>query len=162
MAGNANNIIVGAATVSLDAVDIGYTKGGVSVRYEQEQVEVMADQAVGVVRKARSLERMYISTTMLEPTLERLRQAFMLPHSSLTSGNTILTLGYNDACWVDELAIVLVGKSPGCGTRTFTFSRCVTFGEREYNMQREEEVAFEVEFECLKDSSGNFGTVVDS
>lgn len=160
MAGNADNIIIGAATVSVGGSDVGYTKGGTSVRYEQEQVDVMADQAVGVVRKARSLERMYVTTTMLEVTLAQLRRAFMLPTASLT-GST-LTLGYNDSCWVDEVTIVLVGKSPSCGTRTWTFANCVTFGEREYNMQREEETAFEVEFEILKNSSGNFGTVVDT
>ena len=160
MAGNANNIIVGAAVVSLDGNDVGFTKGGVAVRYEQEQVEIMADQAVGVVRRARSLERMFVTTTLLEVTLEQLRRAFMLPSSAL-SGST-LTLGYNDSCWVDEVEITLVGKSPGCGTRTFTFTKCVTFGEREYVMQREEETAFEIEFECLKNSDGEFGTVVDS
>jgi len=160
MAGNADNIIVGAATIAIDGSDIGFTKGGVTVRYEMVQLEVMADQAVGVVRKARSSERMYVSTTMLEVTLQQLRRAFMLPLAQLT-GDT-LTLGYNDSCWVDEVAIVIVGKSPNCGTRTFTFSKCVTFGEREYSMQREEETAFEVEFECLKDSNGHFGTIVDS
>lgn len=160
MAGQADNIIIGSATISLDGVDVGFTKGGTTVRYEQEQVEVIADQAVGVVRRARSLERMFVKTTMLEVTLERLRQAFMLPLASL-SGST-LTLGYNDACWVDEVAIILVSKSPGCNTRTWTFPKCVTFGEREYAMVRDEEVAFEVEFEILKASDGTFGTVIDS
>lgn len=284
--GTADNIIVGAASIYLDGVDIGFTKGGATVRYEQEQFEVAADQVVGIVRKARSLERMFVSTTMLEPTLERLRQAFMLPETSLrpelvtngdfatgdltgwtdvsnggavsvvaqvcildgsgvgkwakinnnveipvvvgetyvltfittgddvtlmgvfgtdtvsagshsyewtanassiavggfdfesqqnsssaiddisiklkTPGGDTLVLGYNDSCWVDEIVIVLVGKGLGCGTRTFTFAKCVTFGEREYTMQREEEVAFEVEFECLKDATGNFGSIIDS
>jgi len=158
---DANNIVIGAAQVLVDAVDVGYTTGGATVRYEQEQVEVMADQAVGVVRKARSSERMFVTTTLLEVTLEQLRQAFMLPEASLVGGTT-LTLGYNDSCWVDEVAITLIGSSPGCGTRTWTLPRCVTFGEREYNMQREEATAFEVEFEILKDSSGNFGTIIDT
>lgn len=162
MAGNANNIIVGAAEVFFNGEDVGYTKGGVTIRYEPEFVDVIADQAVGVVRKARSLERMFVTTTLLEATLERLRQAFMLPSSSLTGGGSTLTLGYNDSCWVDEIEIVLIGKGPGCGTRTFTFPRCVSFGNKEYSMQREEEVAFEVEFEIMKQSDGSFGTIVNS
>jgi hypothetical protein len=162
--GDANNIIIGAAEVQINGTDVGYTKGGTTVRYEPEFIEVMADQAVGVVRKARSLERMFVTTSMLEVSLEQLRRAFMQPSVNL-SGST-LTLGYNNACWVEELAIVLVGSAPGaagvCGTRTFTFGRCVTFGTREYNMQREEETAFEVEFEILKDNLGHFGTIIDS
>jgi hypothetical protein len=160
MAGNADNIIIGAAEVQIDGSDVGYTKGGVTVRYEPEFIDVMADQAVGVVRKARSLERMFVVTTLLEVTLEQIRRAFMLPSANLV-GQT-LTLGYNNACWVDELAITLIGSGTSCGTRTFSLTKCVTFGTREYNMQREEETAFEVEFECLKDSNGNFGTIVDS
>jgi hypothetical protein len=160
MAGNANNIIVGSAQMLIGGVDIGYTKGGVSVMYGQEQLEVKADQAVGIVRKARTLETMKVKTTMLECTLEKLRRAFMLPNSALVS--TTLTLGYNDSCWVDELAITLIGKSPSCGTRTFSFTKCITFGEREYAMKRDEEVSFMIEFECIKNSSGNFGTIVDS
>ena len=160
MAGNAANIIVGAAQVILGGTDIGYTKGGVSVMYNQDQLEVKADQAVGIVRKARTMETMRVKTTMLEMTLQRLRQAFMLPVASL-SGNT-LTLGYNDACWVDEVTVTLIGKGPSCGTRTFSFTKCVTFGEREYAMKRDEEIGFVIEFECLKDSSGHFGTIIDS
>jgi hypothetical protein len=160
MAGDADNIIVGAAEISIDGADIGFTKGGTTVRYEPEFLDVFADQAVGVVRKARTAERLFIVTTMLEVTLTRLRQAFMQPTNHL-AGST-LTIGYNDACWVEELAIVLTGQSPGCGTRTFTFSKCVSMGTKEYNMQRDEETAFEVEFEALKDADGEFGTIVDS
>jgi hypothetical protein len=160
MSGNANNILIGAAEVQIDSNDVGYTKGGTAVRYEPEFIEVMADQAVGVVRKARSLERMFVTTTMLEVTLEQIRVAFMQPSVNLNAAT--LTLGYNNACWVDEIALTLIGVSPGCGVRTWTFPRCVTFGTREYNMQREEETAFEVEFEILKDAAGHFGSVIDT
>jgi len=160
VAGNAQNIIIGAAQVLIDSVDIGYTKGGAQVRYAPEFVEVMADQAVGVVRKARSLERMYVKTTLLEVSLAQIRRAFMLPAANLV-GST-LTLGYNNACWVDEVVLVLIGSSPNCGTRTFTFGRCITFGTREYNMKRDEETGFEVEFEILKDNDGHFGTITDT
>ena len=159
-AGDASKIIVGAATVTVAAVDVGYTKGGVSVRYEPEFIEIIADQAVGVVKKARSLERMYVTLTLLEVSLAQVRKSFMLPSNQLV-GST-LTLGYNNACWVDEVGLVVTGKGPNCGTRTFTFSKCITFGTREYTMQREEEVAFEVEFEVLKNAAGNFGTIIDT
>ena len=53
MANDATKIIIGAATVSVGGTDVGYTKGGVTVRYEPEFIDVIADQAVGVVKKAR-------------------------------------------------------------------------------------------------------------
>jgi hypothetical protein len=162
VAGNAENIIVGAADVSVGGADVGFTKGGVSVRYEPEFLSIKADQAVGTVRKARTDESMFVKTMLLEVTLERMRQAFMQPSSHLTGGGKTLTLGYNNACWVDEVTIILVGVSPGCGTRTFTFTKCVAMGTREYNMQRDEETSFEVEWEIVKDANGIFGTIVDS
>jgi len=160
MANDATKIIIGAATVSVGGTDVGYTKGGVTVRYEPEFIDVIADQAVGVVKKARSLERMYVTTTLLQVSLSDIRKSFMQPSAQL-SGST-LTLGYNNSCWVEEVAIVLTGKGPSCGTRTFTFSKCITFGTREYAMTREEEVAFEVEFEVLKAADGTFGTIADA
>jgi len=160
MVANADNVIVGAATVSIDAADVGYTKGGVTIRYEPEYVDVAADQAVGIVKKARSLERMYIVTTLLEVTLLRIRQAFNYPAANL-SGST-LTLGYNNSCANNEHEIILVGVGPSCGVRTFTLYRCVSMGSVEYAMSREEEIAFEVEFEVLKNASGNFGQIVDA
>ena len=75
---------------------------------------------------------------------------------------TTLTIGYNNSCWTDELAIILVGPGPNCGTRTATFAKCVSMGTREYNMQREEATVLEVEFEVLKQTDGSFGTIVDS
>jgi hypothetical protein len=160
MAGNADNILIGAAQISLGIVDLGYTKGGVRLRYEPTFVEVEADQAVGVVKRGRANERFYIVTTLIELTLENLRIAFMLPSASL-SGST-LTLGYNNSCWVDEHTLTLVGEAPECATRTVTITRAITFNNKEYNMQRDEESGIEVEFECLKDVNGEFGTIVDT
>ena len=41
-------------------------------------------------------------------------------------------------------------------------TRAITINNKEYNMSKDEESGIEVEFECLKDSSGNFGTIVDT
>ena len=53
MAGNADNILIGAAVVNVNGTDIGFTKNGQTIRYKPEFVDVVADQANGVVRKAR-------------------------------------------------------------------------------------------------------------
>lgn len=158
--GTAANIIIGAAEVTVNGTNVGFTMGGSEVRYEPEFVEIMADQAVGVVRKGRSLERMYVKTTLLEVSLSQLRIAFMFPAANL-SGST-LTLGYNGSCWMDDVAITLVGPGPSCGTRTFTFPKCNSMGNKTYSMKRDEAVQFETEFEILKDTNGHFGSISDT
>jgi len=160
MAANANNIILGAASFSIDGTDVGYTQGGTTFAHEKTMTEVEADQDAGVVRVARVLEKMTVSTTFLESTLNLIRLAFMYPSANLVSST--LTLGYSDTCWVDEVQIILVGKSPSCGTRTVTFPKCVSMGNISYAMQRDNPTVLEVEFTILKDTSGNFGTIVDT
>ena len=161
MATNASNIVIGAATITIGGTDVGHTIDGVTIRHAPEFVDVESDQSAGIVRKGRQIERMYVSTTLLEVTLENLRKAMMFPTANL-QGGTLLTLGYNDSCWTDEHQIVITGPGPSCGTRTFTLTKCVSMAESEYQMQRTQEVRFAVEFECLKDSNGQFGTILDS
>lgn len=162
MAASATNIIIGSATISVGGSDMGYTKDGVTVRYAREYVRVMADQAVGVVKVGRASEEMHVETSLLEMSLSNLRKIWDLPAGHLV-GST-LTLGYNNSCDVNEHQIILVGLSPDCNTRTFTLYKCISVGEGEYAMKRDEETAVAVDFECLKDSDNNdnFGTVVDS
>jgi hypothetical protein len=160
---NPDNIIIGAAVVLVNGTDLGYTKNGQTVRYKPEFISVVADQANGTVRKGRSQESMFIKFTLLEVSLEQLRIAMMQPHANLPSPYAVLTLGYNDACFTDEVEIELQGPGPDCGDRTFNFPRCViTDAERMYEMKRDQEVMFEMEFEVLKDSSGHFGTITDA
>jgi hypothetical protein len=160
---NADNIIIGAATVYLDTVDVGYTKDGASIRNEREYVDVMADQAVGVVKKGRKSERMYVRTTFLEITLARLMAAWDQPLPANNSGSYYY-MGYSNSCDVVEHTLKLIGSGPSCGTRSFLFHRVVGISEAEYKMERENEVGLVVEFECLKDPDNNnkFGWVLDS
>lgn len=161
--GDADNILIGGACVFINNIDVGFTKGGTTFRLEPEFIEVQADQVGGIVRKARSNERAFVTTTLLEVSLEQMRLSFMYPSGNI-SGAT-LTLGYSNPCFIDEVAICLVGPGPGspnvCGTRRFDFPKAVTFGTREYNMQRDEETAYEVEFEIIKAADGTFGKVWD-
>lgn len=146
--GTAANVIVGPATMSVGGVDVGFTKDGIKIRNEREYVDVAADQLVGLVKKAKSMEKMFVSTTLLETTSANLQRAWDQDGQG-TFGSIV----------EHEVAIVVVGKKPGGGSRTFTMSRAVSIGESEVNFSREEEAALTVEFECLKSDLGVFGTV---
>jgi hypothetical protein len=159
MAADSNNVLIGAATITIDGADIGYTKGGTKVRFQPSYVDVKADQAVGTVKKARSDESMFVTIPMIEPTLARIRIAFDQPSANL-SGSTLL-LGYNNSCSINEHVIILTGVAPSCTVRTWTLFRCVAIGNIEYVMNRDQETVMAVEFECLKNNSGAFGTIVN-
>lgn len=148
--GAAANIVVGPATLTFNSVDLGFTKDGVRLRMEREYVDVMADQAKGVVKKEKALERFYVATTLLEHTLANLLMAWDQPTGSLGSPNA------------QQHQLVVVGLNPNGLARTFTLPRAISHAEAEVNYGREEETAMEVEFECLKGNGGSFGTVVDT
>jgi len=160
MALDADNIIIGAAEVSLDGTDVGHTTGGTSFRYEPSFSDIESDQAVGVVRKAKNSEKMFVATQMLEGTLANLKLAMGQPATNLV-GST-LTIGYNDSCFIVEHSVILVGPSPSCGTRTITFTKCVSMGTLEYQMQKDNPSQLNLELEVLKTDAGIFGTIVDS
>lgn len=159
---NANNIVIGLAQITINGVDIGYVRDGVTITYGKEVREVKASQAVGTVKVFKVDETMTVSTNMLESTLENLRIAMNLPAASL-SGST-LHLGYDNACDLNEYQVVIKGVSPNCGIRTYTFYKCVATGEVETALNNDEETIIPIEMICLKDPNNNneFGIVVDS
>lgn len=156
------NVAIGSAVLTLNAVDVGFTRGGITIRYERTVIDIEADQADGTIRKSRSSEKMFVVVNLLEITLENLRLAMMLPTSALVAG--VLTLGSNDACFTDEVAITVVGPRNGaCDIRTFAFTRGVVIGNIEYMFKRDDAVELKLEFEVLKDdTTGVFGTITDA
>lgn len=148
--GTAANIVAGPATITFNSVDLGFTKGGVRLRMDREYIDVMADQVKGLVSKPKALERFYVATTLLEHTLGNLEAAWDQPSGSFGSADE------------NEHALIVVGKNPSGAARTFTMPRAISHSGTEINYGREEETAMEIEFECLKQDGGQFGTIVDS
>lgn len=159
---NTDNVIVGGAVLCLDGTSLGLTSGGVTVRQESEFGEVLADQLNGVAKKFRSLERFFVATSLLEVTLDKLLLAFGYPSANMTSA-TVLCLGYNSACFLNEKQLVVKGPGPGCGCRTFVFDRVTNVQTTvEYQMFRDQATQLAIEFECLKScETGFFGCITD-
>lgn len=160
--GTRTNVILGPCSVEIATVDIGFTRGNVTVTHTTTIKEVKAAQQVGTVRAFRTDETMTLAMEMLEVTLENMRIALNLPSANLV-GST-LTLGYDNSCNVEEPQVVLIGVGPSCGVRTYTFYHCVASGDVATELSPEDEQVLPVTFIVLKDSdNGNaFGSVVDA
>ena len=156
------NIIVGAASVAVDGVDAGYTKGGVTQTKPQEILDIDADQVAGVIAKEVTGEKMFIKTTLLESTLANIRMAMNEPAGNAWSGSG-LALG-SAAPTITEHTLTLVGKGPAGKTRTVNIFRAVSVEEIETGMFRDQASVIPVTFECLKDpANGNkFGNIIDT
>src|SRR3990167_10081722 len=146
---NQNNILIGAASVAIDGVDVGYTQGGVTFRKASEYVDVDADQMGGVARKECTFERAYVNFTMLEVTLANMRRVMNEPASALTG--SALNIGTASPA-VQEHTLTLTGKGPTGYTRTYTFYRAVQVDDLEHMVgSREAPGTLPCGFECLKD-----------
>jgi len=162
---NSANFIIGAASVCLDEVDIGYTTGGVEIAHEPEFLSVQSDQACGTTRIGRTSEKMMVRTTAQEVLLNQIRIAMGYPESNFADGNARkLFLGgeCNGCDGLEEVELVVKGPGPDCGCRTFVFDRAVSVGQTTLAFQRDQEMQMPLEFEVLKaDESGFFGFVED-
>jgi len=161
--GTSTNIIFGAAAVSVDGVDVGYTQGGVMLSKEIDVLDTEADQNIGIVVKNIMMEKMFLATTMLEGTLANILIALSEPASN-TAGSGDLEYG-DEAPSLTEHILTIVGKAPSSGTRTYVFYRAVLAEAGEFPIgSREAVLTLPVRFELLKDSDhdNKFGYHTDS
>jgi len=163
--GDRANIVFGAVTsISLDGTDIGFTTGGVTYTKQKEHTDVELDQVIGVGKKYKSMERLFVETTLAEATLANLQRAFDEPAGNMVQSGSQLDIGGNSAT-ASEHTMTLVGKGPNSGTRTFSLYIVVSVDETAYIAgSRTEAGTVPVRFECLKDPDQGykFGAIVDS
>ena len=159
---NQLNIIVGAARMVVDGIDLGYTTGGVKFRKTTEYLDVDADQLAGIARKEKTMEKAMVSTTLREATLQNMRIAFAEPSSQHFSGS-VLVFGQASPVTVEHV-LQLTGKGISGKTRTYTFTRAIVSDEVDFTVGARDAVSdLTIGFELLKDSTygDTFGKVVE-
>jgi len=155
MAGNSNQIIVGPAQMFIDGVDVGFTTGGVTLRKATDWLDVEADQTKGVMRKEPTMERMFVSTTMLEATRDNMRRAMNEAATQAWSGSA-LALGSPNPVAVEH-TVTLIGTGPSGKTRTYVFTRAIASEEVEHMAGARDAVSsLPIGMELLKDE--NYGS----
>jgi hypothetical protein len=168
---NAQNVVIGVASICLDDVELGHTSGGVEVAHEPTFLSIESDQSCGTVRIGRTSEKMMVRTTALEVMLNVIRISMGYSEDNFdnivteSGGNPQkLWLGGNcDACsGLQEHTLKIKGPAPNCGCRTYEFDRAVSVGQTTIAHQRDQEQQLALEFEILKaDDTGFFGFIQD-
>jgi hypothetical protein len=159
---NSANFIIGAASVCLDDVDIGYTTGGVEIAHEPEFLSVQSDQACGTTRISRTSEKLMVRTTAQEVLLNQIRIAMGYAEGNIQGQKLFLGGDCNGCDGLEEVELVVKGPGPACGCRTFVFERAVSVGQTTLAFQRDQEMQMPLEFDILKsDDTGFFGFVED-
>jgi len=161
MAGTVENIVVGLAgenTVKIgayaavegDAVDVGFTEGGVTIEKSCETKEIEVDQVVGPVDSVRTKESWIIKFSMAEISLANLALAMGYPTTAV-AGSTLSAGG--PAADITARTMYINVKGPGPGTGKWTFWKVKPTGKTSAPYKKADKTVIDVEFQALVDTT---------
>lgn len=154
-------VLVGHGNLSIDAIDMGATDGGFTIRSESEWFDAMVDHSLGVQKKKLVRRKVFGSANVAQAALAKMAVAYGLTPAAL-SGIT-LTYASQDRGVVTG-AFVVPNGNPSGFDRTYTFARIVSLGNSESSYQRDGITFVPVEFEIIPsvDGADLYFTVVDA
>jgi len=149
------NILLGAGTLKVDGVEIGFTEGGVTLSLTKDWYDVEADQEVGILDKKEIREVCNIVTNLLEATLENIKIVWGISSPIETpSGKKILSFGGLSSPYdmAPEHVLEFNGVAPNKKNRKFTVYRAVSIEAGEHAYLKGEKTVIPVTFQCLMDT----------
>ena len=155
------NVKVGVCSVLYNGVDLGHTKGGVEVTYEQMYKDVSVDKyGETTVEKYLTGEKLTVKVPLAEFTIANLRVA--MPQTEFAgAANKRITVGQNAgvSALADAAQLVLHPTSEGTRAYDIVLHKAVATGTVTLQHKIDEEKIIEVTFEGLLDetkSAGNY------
>jgi len=160
------NVIVGKGTIAIDGIDCGHLSEAVTIRLARDYYDVEGQHRVGVIKKVKTKEALFVASTCQEPTLTMIRNLW--DQGTGQNSGTSQKIGTDSE---NEHVLTITGPAPGAGktTRTITLYRAVSINEGAMVFDKGAETAIPLEFECLKDTNNlnsdgepTFGEIVDT
>jgi hypothetical protein len=162
------NVKLGACSVNFNAVDLGHTKGGVTVSYEPEYYDIAVDKYGNTpAEKVLVGESLKVTVPLAEATLANLKIA--MP-AFTADGDDALTLGKEAgermAQYAKQLILHPLANATDDRTEDVVIYKALVVEPIEYKFTNEGERIIEVVFQALIDetkSDGNYlGLIGDS
>lgn len=162
MAGDATKVQMGVCNVTFNAQDLGYTKGGVKVKYSAESTPKEVDQLDTPIDEIITKQTFEVTVPMAEADLTRL--ATLLPGATLITDGQKLRLDLSGAAGTSlaamgaELIITPVG---GAANDKITLHKAVPTPNLEFAFEKENVRVYEVTFKAIPDGGDwvTFGDV---
>jgi hypothetical protein len=161
------NIVVGAATLKIDGVDVGAITGGLSIAKSTDVYNVEVDNVRAAVKQIPIKENFSVKTTLSELTLTNIRIVWNIPASLLAgptgNNNGVLQIGLSTG--VVEHTLEVTGVAPNGLTRVYRTYRAISVRAAEHSYLRTKETLLPVEFDILPDltkaAGQELGTITD-
>ena len=144
------NVVVGKGTIEIDGIDCGHLSEPVTMRLARDYYDVEGQHRVGLIKKVKTKEAMFIASACQEPTLSMIRNLW--DQGTGANSGTSQKIGQDDEF---EHVVIITGPAPGAArtTRTVTMYRAVSINEGAMAFDKAGESQIPLEFECLKDTS---------
>jgi hypothetical protein len=161
------NIVIGAATLKVDGVDVGAVTGGVSIAKSTDVYNIEVDNVKAAVKNVPVKENFSIKTTLAEATLENLRLIWNIPATKLTSpgGDVAKLMQIGMSTGVIEHTVEVTGVAPDGRLRVYRAYRAIAIRPSEHAYNRGKETLFPIELDVLPDltkaAGEELGTITD-
>ena len=156
MAADITNVKMGACSVTFDDVDLGHTKGGVTVAYEPEYHDITVDKYGNtVVEKVLVGESLKVTVPLAEHTIANLEVA--IPAGTDANGSSSVTLGKDAgelmAQYAKELVLHPLANADGDRTEDIVLYKAIVTEPIELVLNNDGEKIAEVVFQAILDES---------
>jgi len=156
--GTAANVKLGTCSVTFNNVDLGYTKGGVSVSYSTESVEKTVDQEDAPIGEIITKQSFEVKVPMAEYDLQKFET--LLPDATLTIDNldpNKMKLELGGGAGTDLLALaaeLVIAPLGGGANDQIVVHHAVPIPNIEFSFEKDNVRVFEVTFKALKGQNG--------
>ncbi len=130
MTGTVGNMEFGPCQVTFNGVDLGYTKGGVTVEYTQNFMDIPVDQSTMIADVRLTEERVVATVPMAETDIDSL---ISTSHSNMPSGTRTaesakrkIEIGGKQVSASDAKELIIVELADGAGTLSTDANKKVT------------------------------------
>ena len=161
MARTIANVLIGYGTLSIAypvggaLTDVGYTKDGVNLEYDESHYDLMVEESTLPINRALTKENVKFSANLSEASLVNINNAIA---GAVLAGSTI-TIG---AGAFKLMKAQFVGTDPAGNARTITIYQCTATGNVKGTFKKEGELFIPITLEILKPAAGNAFNIVDS
>ncbi len=157
-------ILEGAGDLEIDGVKMGTFQGGLVLTHGHETVYIKSDYHMGNLRAVKRGTSMTLSTELEQAGLENLAIAYGIPSSSVLSGVSSKIVQLVPVLPMLEHSVIFYGMSATNNAlkRTVTLNRVCRVGATGTTFYRGQKLVLPVSFECLINSSGSYGQIVDT
>lgn len=166
MAKNIEEIKIGVCDIYIDdgsgPVELGHTKGGVTVMYEPEVTDITCDQyGTTPVDKALTGEVLGAKTRLAQSTVDNIAHAITAADLETGEEGTKLEIGANSGVMFGERAVELrlhpIQNDPSDQSEDVVIYRAVVDSSFEMNYEIDNQRIVEIEFKALIDEDRSVG-----